>query len=140
MRVLKEDSNITIIFKSGRRDEFKIAFSSPSAARYNIIFSRIVSVLTMQLFCQNVIFFSIYRERYIYQKMLQLFERRSLDAIFRVSDRLPLSPLLELPSPNWNTAILNPKGTFKIFNRKPFQLFLVQIILVKQKYVKFVHI
>ena len=115
-QVLKEDSNVTIIFKSGRGDEFKIAFSLSSAARYNIIFSRIVSVLTMQLFCQNVIFFSIYRERYIYQKMLQLFERRSLDAIFRVSDRLPLSPLLELPSPNWNTAILNSKGTFKIFN------------------------
>ena len=28
------------------------------------------------------------------------------------------TPLLELLSPNWNTAILNLKGTFKILNQK----------------------
>ena len=136
-QVLKEDSNVTIIFKFGRGDEFKMVFFSSSGRSYDR------SRLTMQSFCQNVIFFGIYREIYILQKILQLFERRSLDAVFRVPDRLPVCPftsLLELLSPNWNTAILNPKGTFKIFNRKPFQLFLVQIILVKQKYVKFVHI
>ena len=82
-QVLKEDSNVTIIFKFGRGDEFKMVFFSSSGRSYDR------NRLTMQSFCQNVIFFGIYREIYILQKILQLFERRSLDAVSRVPDRSP---------------------------------------------------
>ena len=133
-QVLKEDSNVTIIFKSGRRDEFKMIFSSPSGRSYDR------SRLTMQLFCQNVIFFGIYREIYIYQKILQLFERRSFECDFSCIRSSALTFLLELSNLQLEHRNSEFKRNIQNFQLKTFQLFLVQIILVKQKYVKFVHI
>lgn len=45
-QVLKEDSNVTIIFKSGLGDEFKMIFNSPEREKYAsaaaVMFERVI--------------------------------------------------------------------------------------------------